>query len=324
MEEMEEIEIFIVGTGICGLATALALHRKGIKNVVLERSESLRASGACIPIRTNGWRCLDQLGDPSRKLASRHNSPFGCQILSVTLDPLTSYPINQLQNGSAIHAKSRFNLSLIRSQVLIGCDEANSAVAHFLELKPKILLSLSETRGFTNYPSGHGFKMEFFQVSEDDNIMFGRLPIDNKLVYWFVNQKIKPKDPELIHKLTLESMKDFPTGSGGHDKKHFRKGSVTVAGDAMHVMDPFVAQGGSAAIEDGVVLARCLAQKLHEIDNKTNGMRVVWLSSLHTLIDSTPPLLVRIICTILLMLLFSDYAAHTQYDCGRLWAIYMM
>ncbi|KAG7985156.1 hypothetical protein I3843_03G010700 [Carya illinoinensis] len=383
MEEMEEIEIFIVGTGICGLATALALHRKGIKNVVLERSESLRASGACITIRTNGWRCLDQLGVGSDlillksrgremqlsngkikeiSLARRAETRcmrrsdlirilaeslplgtirLGCQILSVTLDPLTSYPINQLQNGSAIHAKSRFNLSLIRSQVLIGCDEANSAVAHFLELKPKILLSLSETRGFTNYPSGHGFKMEFFQVSEDDNIMFGRLPIDNKLVYWFVNQKIKPKDPELIHKLTLESMKDFPTGSGGHDKKHFRKGSVTVAGDAMHVMDPLVAQGGSASIEDGVVLARCLAQKLHEIDNKTNSfatyigealdqyvkerrMRVVWLSSLHTLIDSTPPLLVRIICTILLMLLFSDYAAHTQYDCGRLWAIYMM
>ncbi|KAG6659126.1 hypothetical protein CIPAW_03G011600 [Carya illinoinensis] len=381
MEEMEEIEIFIVGTGICGLATALALHRKGIKNVVLERSESLRASGACITIRTNGWRCLDQLGVGSdlniyrRRAETRcmrrsdlirilaESLPLGtirlgCQILSVTLDPLTSYPINQLQNGSAIHAKSRFNLSLIRSQVLIGCDEANSAVAHFLELKPKILLSLSETRGFTNYPSGHGFKMEFFQVSEDDNIMFGRLPIDNKLVYWFVNQKIKPKasiyslvtcilvtrisaviakDPELIHKLTLESMKDFPTGSGGHDKKHFRKGSVTVAGDAMHVMDPLVAQGGSASIEDGVVLARCLAQKSRinffftadfgeALDQyvKERRMRVVWLSSLHTLIDSTPPLLVRIICTILLMLLFSDYAAHTQYDCGRLWAIYMM
>ncbi|XP_042974268.1 monooxygenase 1-like [Carya illinoinensis] len=257
MEEMEEIEIFIVGTGICGLATALALHRKGIKNVVLERSESLRASGACITIRTNGWRCLDQLGVGSD--LSQTNCPsfarvttrraetrcmrrsdlirilaeslplgtirLGCQILSVTLDPLTSYPINQLQNGSAIHAKFSYLVTFegpliyksfgLISQVLIGCDEANSAVAHFLELKPKILLSLSETRGFTNYPSGHGFKMEFFQVSEDDNIMFGRLPIDNKLVYCAVIAK----DPELIHKLTLESMKDFPTGSGGHDKK---------------------------------------------------------------------------------------------------------
>ncbi|XP_041004295.1 monooxygenase 1-like [Juglans microcarpa x Juglans regia] len=409
MEEMEEIEIVIVGAGICGLATALALHRKGIKSVVLERSESLRASGAGITIRTNGWRCLDQLGVGSdrrhtalplqggremqlsngkikeislgRRAETRcmrrsdlirilaESLPLGTihlgyQILSVTLDPLTSYPIIQLQTGS-----SRFNLSLIILQVLIGCDGANSVVADFLELEPKILLSLSETRGFTNYPSGHDFEMEFFQVSEGDNIMVGRLPIDNKLVYWFVNQKIKPKgaviakDPELIHKLTLESIKDFPTEVVDMIRNSeresisqvrlvhrapwellvgsFRKGSVTVAGDAMHVMGPFMAQGGSAAIEDGVVLARCLAQKLHEIDIKTNGwrrrhivgealdqyvkerrMRLVWLSTqsyLHILlIDSTPPLLVRLICIVLLMLFFSDYAAHTQYDCGRL------
>ncbi|KAG6719448.1 hypothetical protein I3842_03G006300 [Carya illinoinensis] len=326
MEEMEEIEIFIVGTGICGLATALALHRKGIKNVVLERSESLRASGACIPIRTNGWRqtALPLQGGREMQLSNGKIKEISLARRAETRCMRRSDLIRILAESLPLGTIRLLDAKYSPSQVLIGCDEANSAVAHFLELKPKILLSLSETRGFTNYPSGHGFKMEFFQVSEDDNIMFGRLPIDNKLVYWFVNQKIKPKDPELIHKLTLESMKDFPTGSGGHDKKHFRKGSVTVAGDAMHVMDPFVAQGGSAAIEDGVVLARCLAQKLHEIDNKTNGMRVVWLSSLHTLIDSTPPLLVRIICTILLMLLFSDYAAHTQYDCGRLWAIYMM
>ncbi|KAI8004645.1 Monooxygenase 1 [Camellia lanceoleosa] len=39
----------------------------------------------------------------------------------------------------------------------------------------------------------------------------------------------------------------------------FRKGTVTVAGDAMHVMGPFLRQGGSIALEDAIVLARCLA-----------------------------------------------------------------
>jgi 2-polyprenyl-6-methoxyphenol hydroxylase-like FAD-dependent oxidoreductase len=95
-EEMEEI--IVVGGGICGLATALALHRfllliyyflpikvkqlinpfqccffmacellrKGIKSLVLEKSESLRATGAGITIRTNGWRALDQLGVGSK------------------------------------------------------------------------------------------------------------------------------------------------------------------------------------------------------------------------------------------------------------------
>jgi 2-polyprenyl-6-methoxyphenol hydroxylase-like FAD-dependent oxidoreductase len=53
----------------------------------------------------------------------------------------------------------------------------------------------------------------------------------------------------------------------------FRKGSVTVAGDAMHIMGPFLGQGGSAALEDAVVLARCLAPKLCEVNLERNGGR---------------------------------------------------
>jgi 2-polyprenyl-6-methoxyphenol hydroxylase-like FAD-dependent oxidoreductase len=40
----------------------------------------------------------------------------------------------------------------------------------------------------------------------------------------------------------------------------FREGTVTVAGDAMHVMGPFIGQGGSASLEDAVVIARSLAK----------------------------------------------------------------
>ncbi|MCH92044.1 zeaxanthin epoxidase chloroplastic-like [Trifolium medium] len=59
---VEENEIVIVGGGICGLATALALHRKKIKSLVLEKSEELRATGAAIIVQANGWHALDQLG----------------------------------------------------------------------------------------------------------------------------------------------------------------------------------------------------------------------------------------------------------------------
>jgi salicylate hydroxylase len=38
-------------------------------------------------------------------------------------------------------------------------------------------------------------------------------------------------------------------------------GPVTVAGDAAHPMFPFLAQGAAQAIEDGAVLARCLAER---------------------------------------------------------------
>lgn len=38
------------------------------------------------------------------------------------------------------------------------------------------------------------------------------------------------------------------------------KGNVCVAGDALHPMTPDIGQGGCAALEDGVVLARCLGE----------------------------------------------------------------
>jgi len=40
------------------------------------------------------------------------------------------------------------------------------------------------------------------------------------------------------------------------------KGNVCVAGDALHPMTPDLGQGGCCALEDGVVLARCLAEAL--------------------------------------------------------------
>jgi 2-polyprenyl-6-methoxyphenol hydroxylase-like FAD-dependent oxidoreductase len=174
------------------------------------------------------------------------------------------------------------------------------------------------------------------------------------------------KDPELIHQLALESIKGFPaelvsmiTNSDRESLSlarlryrapweillgSFQKGTVTVAGDAMHVMGPFLGQGGSAGIEDAIVLARCLAQKMHEIDHvKTDGrqvmisphkvgeafdeyvkerrMRLVWLSTqtyLCSLLVKPSSFLVGFLCNILMMALFSDSTAHTQYDCGHL------
>ncbi|PQQ04137.1 FAD-dependent urate hydroxylase-like isoform X1 [Prunus yedoensis var. nudiflora] len=403
MEVAEEIEIAIVGGGICGLATALALHRKGLKSVVLERSESLRATGAGITIRTNGWRALDELGVASKlrqtavplqggryiclnsgkqreiplgggetrclkrmdlitalaESLPRGTIRLGCQALSVRLDSSTSSPSLHLQNGSSIKAK-----------VLIGCDGANSVVADFLDLKPSKLFSLSAVRGFTMYPSGHNFGNQFVQV-RGDKCTIGRMTVHNKLVYWFVIQKVMygrgglevPKDSELIRQLTLEAIKDFPSemidmisnsDTESLSKTHlryrspwdilvgnFRKGSVTVAGDAMHPMGPFLGQGGSASIEDSIVIARCLAQKLAENYDKKSRARHITMMKVEEALDkyvkerrmrlvllSTQSYLagllhqnsglVKFVCIILMTALFSDVNRHDRYDCGSL------
>ncbi|KAL5555761.1 hypothetical protein UlMin_037997 [Ulmus minor] len=62
-------DVVIVGAGIAGLATALALRRVGIKALVLERSDELRATGAALALFPNAWLALEALG-VSHKLTS--------------------------------------------------------------------------------------------------------------------------------------------------------------------------------------------------------------------------------------------------------------
>ncbi|XP_031282175.1 monooxygenase 1-like [Pistacia vera] len=398
----EDLDVVIVGGGICGLATALALHRKGMKSVVLEKSESLRAAGGAIAIQPNGWKALDVLGvgsklRPSTILLQRireiflngseqqeeiisysnigetrwvkrsdliealaQDLPlgtirFGCKIVSLKLDTNTSFPILQLNNGTTIKAK-----------VLIGCDGANSVVADFLELKPKKLHSSCGVRGFTYFPNGHGFAPEFVQTIRD-NSMLGLAPVTDNLAFWFVNHQWHPqdlkafKDPKIIKQMTLETMKGFPkkmidvvqncdlstlTFSHLHYRApwdillgQFRKGTVTVAGDSMHVMTPSIGQGGSTGIEDAVVLARCMARKFHAnndhkifkgqkiieeaMDEYVNSrrMRLVQLSTQSLLVGSlldSSSLLVKLIILVLLGALFRDKFAHARYNCGCL------
>jgi hypothetical protein len=57
----QEEKVVIVGAGIGGLATAVSLHRLGIRSVVLEQAESLRTGGTSLTLFKNGWRVLDAI-----------------------------------------------------------------------------------------------------------------------------------------------------------------------------------------------------------------------------------------------------------------------
>lgn len=81
MEGVEEV--VIVGGGICGMATAVALTRFGIDALVLERAESLRTTGAALTLASNAWLALDALG-VSHKLNPLYSSLTKyCFILSL-------------------------------------------------------------------------------------------------------------------------------------------------------------------------------------------------------------------------------------------------
>lgn len=121
----------------------------------------------------------------------------------------------------------------------------------------------------------------------------------------------------------------------------YKRGTATVAGDALHAMSPFIGQGGSACLEDAIVLAEFLAQKRREIGPdghaekecmgkyeealdryvKQRRMRLVRLSGQSYLLDKmneTSSIFVKILCIVLMIIFFRDSTAHTKYDCRRL------
>ncbi|XP_047172579.1 monooxygenase 1-like [Vigna umbellata] len=383
MDTDVDAEIVIVGAGICGLATALALHRfsllQGIKtNIFISYHLPKKMTKMYVfrgrfvslnevepmefPFGVNKeFRCLKRtdlvkvMADnlPTRTIRTN------CQVLSVELDPVTKFPHLMLSNGSVLQAK-----------VVIGCDGVNSAIASMFGLHRTTLrlFSTSVARGFTNYPNGHRFSSEFVMMSKGQ-VQLGRLPVTDKLVYWFVTRLRTSKDskiwkdPVLIRQSLMESMKGFPEEAMEMMRNsklsflhltelkyrppwdllfnNFRKGTVTIAGDAMHPTGPFVAQGGSASIEDAIVLARCLAQKVFDNKNKTEEtainsamaeeafdqyvkerkMRNFWLSFHSFLVGKkldTTSSIIRFIILAIMSTLFRDPDWHSRYHCGNL------
>ncbi|KAH7690024.1 Kynurenine 3-monooxygenase and related flavoprotein monooxygenases protein [Dioscorea alata] len=330
---METIEdVIIVGAGLCGLATALGLHRKGVKSVVLESSEVLRAAGFAFSTWTNAWKALEALGIAG-ELRQHHlrleglgiysasagaityQIPFktseGPEMRCVRRDLLLETLAKELPSGTIRYSSKVVlieesgnlkvlhlaNGSTLRTKVLIGCDGVNSVVAKWLGLKKPSFAGRSATRGFSEYPDGHGFNSEFVQFF-GQGFRAGIMPCDEKSMYWYFTWSSSSKDKEMekdatkmkqfvitkmqeanvsenfiqvIEKSDMGDLVSFPLKFRWPSELLWRnicKGNVTVAGDALHPMTPDLGQGGCAALEDAIVLARCLAQALKENDNE--------------------------------------------------------
>nr|GEY81589.1 aromatic-ring hydroxylase-like protein [Tanacetum cinerariifolium] len=252
-------EVVIIGAGICGLATALALHRKGIKSVVFEKSESLRnVTGAAIGIRQNGWRALDQLGvaDILRRLAV----PFkGGRLLMLDRGKQQDMPMN---------GETR----CLRRKDLIDTlfDALPPATVKFGSELESIKIDPNTTKPVLRFINGSSIIAKIV-IGCDGNNLVGRIPINDKLVYWFCAQPFVPKDariwkdPEVIRRSCLDLLGAYPSEIKEMIEKAdveslsfsilryrtpwdlltgtFCKGTVIVAGDAMHIMGPFLGQG---------------------------------------------------------------------------------
>ncbi|XP_058087599.1 monooxygenase 2-like isoform X5 [Magnolia sinica] len=270
-------KVVIVGAGIAGLATAVALKRVGIPALVLERSHELRATGAALTLTPNAWRALDALG-VAHKLTSIY-TPFqkgsitnvvtgatqrvsyagtldreGLEVRSVHRRALLKALAEELPTATIRFSSKLMSIrtetlqdlpvyvvhmdgeQVVKTKVLIGCDGVHSVIAQWLGLSAPVHSGRAAVRGLAIFPEGHGLNHEVQQIIGDGG----------RGGEW-------ARDPELIQKLPWDLI-----------FKNACKGTVTVAGDAMHPMTPDLGQGGCSALEDAVVLGRNIRNSLLE------------------------------------------------------------
>ncbi|KAK4259858.1 hypothetical protein QN277_006148 [Acacia crassicarpa] len=334
-------DIVIVGAGIAGLATSLGLHRLGVRSLVLESSNTVRASGFALTIWTNAWKALDALGigDILRQQHLQLRGIFttslitGEQTSSTALENATGKHgthevrcirrqsllealVNELPSGtirysSKVVAIEQFGFSklihladgtIIKTKVLIGCDGVNSIVAKWLGLNKVAFSGRSAVRGCIMLKNCHTLEPKFMQ-SFGKGLRTGVIPCDDKAVYWFFTwtpteqEKKLEENPAKMKEFVLQKLENMPSDVRAFientDLDHFlssplryrhpwelvvgniSKSNVCVAGDAFHPMTPDLGQGGCCALEDAVVLSRCLgevfaAKSVRDIEKK-NG-----------------------------------------------------
>ncbi|KAM0904832.1 hypothetical protein ACQ4PT_017809 [Festuca glaucescens] len=208
---------------------------------------------------------------------------YSSKIVSIDQDEHGSSKILHLPDGTTLRAK-----------VLIGCDGINSVVSKWLGLAKPSDSGRLATRGLAHYPDGgHGFEPKILQLV-GEGFRAGVVPTSDTDVYWFFTWSPSPDgndsavdrspaamkqfvlttmrgaqvSPQVLEAVERSEMSDVLAAPLRYRSPlsllfaSISKGNVCVAGDALHPTTPDLAQGACTALEDGVVLARCIGDAM--------------------------------------------------------------
>jgi 2-polyprenyl-6-methoxyphenol hydroxylase-like FAD-dependent oxidoreductase len=296
----------VVGAGIGGLTTAIALKQAGLAVTVLERAPELRAVGAGLSLWPNAVHALERLGlgralaaiampaddsalhtaDGRRlggSLTAEIRERYGAPLVVVHRGELQALLLDALGRDSVrtgwacegIHVDGDTAIvssrdAALRATLVVGADGIHSRVrAHFDDRRAQYA-GYTAWRGVTDagtVPSG-----EFLGRGS----LFGIAPLTRGRAYWWAS--VRGTGGEVADRANL--IRHFghwasPIGEliEGTPAEHLvmtplmtlppaRRlvdGPLALLGDAAHPMLPNLGQGGCQAIEDAVVLARCVA-----------------------------------------------------------------
>jgi 2-polyprenyl-6-methoxyphenol hydroxylase-like FAD-dependent oxidoreductase len=185
------------------------------------------------------------------------------------------------QNGDKVRAYFTSGLT-DEGDALIGADGLRSRLrAALFGDKPPIYRNFTTWRGLTDFiPSGYrsGYIREFLGAGKG----FGFMMLGKNRMYWYAAVKVPQEqtDKTMISKKELERMfhKWFPSipeliaatdetsilKTNLYDRvpiQPWGQQNITLLGDAAHPMLPTLGQGACMALEDALVISKCLQKQ---------------------------------------------------------------
>ncbi|MFS4466203.1 FAD-dependent monooxygenase [Maribacter sp. 2210JD10-5] len=228
------MNIDIIGAGIGGLTTAIALEQKGIKTRIFEQTEQIKPVGAGIILANNAMQVYEKLG--LRKVIEENGNPISSMnITKSNLKPLSKIDLAYFEQkhntkNIAIHRGTlqkilidklkltKINLDhkltsiventngyslefengeRIQSSTVLGADGLNSVVRQNLFPNNSIRNANQICwRGITEYKLSAKFKNELNEAWGKSE-RFGFVQIAENKVYWYALKTFK-KDKDVF------------------------------------------------------------------------------------------------------------------------------
>ncbi len=304
----------IVGGGIAGTATAIALQTVGISSVIFEAYPSGgEDAGAFLTVMHNGMAALHEI-ETDRVVIDASYAANAVSLLDAsgslleqraidppgrTLTRATLYRVLQSEatrRGIRIdHGRRLVNAtveaggvrasfadgSVVQGDLLVGADGLHSVVRRLIDPdapRPRY----TGQHVVYGYAAGDRGRTapDAYHMMFGSRAFFGYTTPPAGRTWWFarlnaaeLTERIQPED---WRRRVLDAFRDDAgpaaeivaatgdgiVGSNSYDiptTPKWHNGSMVLAGDAAHAASPAAAQGASMALEDAVVLARCLA-----------------------------------------------------------------
>lgn len=298
MDDLDDLTIAIIGGGIGGLTAALAFARKGCRVHVYEQAPALTDVGAGIQVTPNGARVLDALGcdiGPVGLVADAVAPTNGVTGRQIARFDLRSYrpPYRFIHRHQLIDVLAQacraagvvFDLGArvdevgdLGADLVVGADGIKSVVRpHVTGSKAKA--SFTGQVAWRAIVAGDGEPPEArIWMAPGKHVVTYPLPGGGLNIVavqeradWAEEGWAHPDDPSSVQAAFADCCDEVKAILQRIEKVHlwglFRhpvasrlfKRNVALIGDAAHPTLPFLAQGANLALEDGFVLAACVA-----------------------------------------------------------------